>query len=216
MSGATWLGLGPSRAKRLAPRSSGPRTPDVCSCGPMQSHDAPFQTGSASHSPLHHPAHHSPSSSSFPDATATASHPSASPHHPSAARMNRLSRSYSGSNTPAPLAAPYIPPPAAHTAARPDRDDASGSRRSPSLSRHGSASTASDVPIPMSRTTSASGAPSRADKGKGVARDGLVGQADAPDDPDEQQRRVERVLQRAEASRVRPTLPLEPRRPTPS
>ncbi|GAA5843348.1 hypothetical protein JCM9279_002072 [Rhodotorula babjevae] len=171
----------------------------------MQSHDAPFQTGSASHSPVHAPPHHSPSAlASFPDAptVATASPASASPHHPPAPRMNRLSRSYSGSNSPAPLAALSQPPGAAHHAARPDREDASTSQRSPALSRHRSASTASDVPIPMARTISSSAAPSRADKGKGVARDGPLGQGHAPDDPDEQQRRVERVLQRAEASRL--------------
>ncbi|GAA5928501.1 hypothetical protein JCM3775_000631, partial [Rhodotorula graminis] len=159
----------------------------------MQSHDAPFQTGSASHSPLH--AAPSPASPTLPDATAaTSSHH----HHPPAARMDRLSRSYSGSHSPAtPLAAPYIPAPAADNA-RPDREDASGS---PALSRHGSASTASDIHTAMSRGTSSNGAPPRVDKGKGVDRDGPVGQGDAVDDSDEQQRRVERVLQRAEASR---------------
>ncbi|GAA5903556.1 hypothetical protein JCM8208_003624 [Rhodotorula glutinis] len=167
----------------------------------MQSFDAPFQTGSASHSPLH--AAPSPSSPAFPDATtATASSSSSLHHHhpPSGTRMNRLSRSYSGSHSPAtPLASPYIPRPAAAANAHPDREDASAS---PALSRHGSGSTASDLHTAMSRGNSSNGAPPRVDKGKGVVREGPVGQGDAQDDPDEQQRRVERVLQRAEASRL--------------
>lgn len=176
----------------------------------MQSHDAPFQTGSASHSPFdahhhHHHPPHQPSPSSFPGGDAPNSLGAHSQHNPSAGHPARSQGSYSTTNTPAINGAPYPGPRAMHTAQQPDRDDASGSRESPaalSLSRHGSnTSTASDAhaTTSMNRAPSSNGPLRRVDKGKARA-----GQGSDPgdDDPDERQRRVERVLQRAEASRV--------------
>ncbi|BGP50760.1 hypothetical protein JCM10450v2_006686 [Rhodotorula kratochvilovae] len=168
----------------------------------MQQPDAPFQTGSASHSPFPPPTHPAtPSSLASPlDA------PAFPPAHaaPPATQGMRASASLSGGNTPAHSPAGSAGVGGAY-AALPERDasTARGAFGAPPLSRNGSSSASLGAEA-MGRAGSVNGAAARrADKGKGVARDGArAGHADEEGDADEQHRRVERVLQRAEASKL--------------
>ncbi|GAA5820894.1 hypothetical protein JCM3770_004856 [Rhodotorula araucariae] len=164
--------------------------------------DAPFQTGSASHSPFApspHPVTPSPQAAPL-DAPAFSHAPAVS----SAQSGMRALASSSGDNTPAPPSADSAGTSSAY-AALPDRDasTARGAFGAPPVSRSGS-SGASVAAHDMSRAASSNGTGARrADKGKGVVRDGAgAGQADDGGEAGEQHRRVERVLQRAEASKL--------------
>ncbi|GAA5995938.1 Whi5 domain-containing protein [Rhodotorula paludigena] len=160
----------------------------------MQSLDAPFQTGSSSAAPF------SAAPAASPALASRASFGAASSSSLAGSASQTLDAPPSGTNTPAPLstgsdlhlgafgaAQNAVLLDATHPGATPPISHASDAL---------SSSTGSFVAMDRSRSTA--GSTWRANKGKGVAREGQV---DA-DDPREQQRRIERVLQRAEASKL--------------